>query len=76
MPSGLYFLSPTFMWQQWVNGVLGLWVVAIPFVGMDAAQATWALAITGLAIAVLGFWGATEHQAMMQGDTRMMGNVH
>ena len=49
------------MWQQWANGVLGLWVVLVPFLNFSADTNTWTLAISGLLIAVLGFWGASEH---------------
>ncbi len=51
------------MWQQWINGILGLWVIAIPFLGLSASAFMWTLAITGIAIAVLGFWGAGEQSA-------------
>ncbi len=51
------------MWQQWVNMVLGLWVIAVPFVGFDAQSLTWALAITGIVIAALGLWGAVYEQS-------------
>ena len=53
------------MWQQWVNGILGLWVVAMSFVEMSPTTFTWTAVVTGLAIAVLGFWGASEHTEMM-----------
>ena len=52
------------MWQQWVNGVLGLWVLLVPFLGLTDAQNTWTFASTGLVIAILGFWGASEHATM------------
>lgn len=52
------------MWQQWTNGVLGLGIMIVPFLGFDASQSAWTLVIGGLAIAVLGFWGAMEHQTM------------
>jgi hypothetical protein len=48
------------MWQQWVNAILGLWVIAIPFIGIAGSALTWTLAITGIVIAVLGVWGAQE----------------
>ncbi len=54
------------MWQQWVNGVLGLWVIVVPFLNLGATANSWTLAITGLIVAVLGFWGATEHSTMME----------
>ncbi len=49
------------MWQQWVNGILGLWVIVVPFLGLTAQAFTWTLVVTGLVVAVLGFWGAGEH---------------
>ena len=52
------------MWQQWTNAVLGLWVIAVPFIGLNASVLTWTLAITGIAIAILGFWGAQETTEM------------
>jgi hypothetical protein len=48
------------MWQQWTNAILGLWIVAVPFIGLTTTALTWTLAITGIAIAILGFWGAQE----------------
>lgn len=51
------------MWQQWINAVLGLWVLALAFMG---AEFSWTLAITGVAVAALGIWGATEHNAMTE----------
>lgn len=44
------------MWQQWVNGILGLWVLLLPFIGLTD---TTTLVVTGIVIAVLGFWGAS-----------------
>ncbi|HET8581050.1 MAG TPA: SPW repeat protein [Candidatus Paceibacterota bacterium] len=48
------------MWQQWINVLLGLWVIAVPFLGMTAGALTWSLVISGLVIAGLGLWGAQE----------------
>lgn len=48
------------MWQQWVNGILGLWVLIVPFLGLTGQAYVWTLAVTGIVIAVLGFWGAGE----------------
>lgn len=58
------------MWQQWVNGILGLWVIVVPFLGLTGTQNTWTLAVTGIVIAVLGFWGASAHTAMSEGGMR------
>ena len=51
------------MWQQWVNAVLGLIVVATPFLGLTAAAFTWTLVIVGAAVAIMGLWGAQETHA-------------
>jgi hypothetical protein len=48
------------MWQQWINALLGLWVIAVPFLGLDQNALMWTLAITGIVIAILGAWGAAE----------------
>ena len=45
------------MWQDWVNGILGLWVILLPFIGLGGDVTT--LVITGIVIAVLGFWAAS-----------------
>jgi hypothetical protein len=51
------------MWQQWVNVILGLWVIAIPFLNLIGDTLTWTLAITGIVIAGMALWGATEHSS-------------
>ncbi len=48
------------MWKQWVNAILGLAVIAIPFLSLSATALTWSLAIVGIAIAVLAIWSAME----------------
>jgi len=52
------------MWQQWLNAILGLWVIAVPFIGITGAALVWTLAITGIVIAVLGVWGAQQEQSL------------
>ncbi len=52
------------MWQQWVNGIVGLWIILVPFLGFTGNTFTWTLVITGLVVAVLGFWGGAEHSQM------------
>lgn len=49
------------MWQQWTNGVLGLWVMLVPFLGLSTNASLGTYLVTGLVIAILGFWGAGEH---------------
>lgn len=46
------------MWQNWVNGILGLWVILTAFLGFPANVGRILLIITGLVIAVLSFWSA------------------
>ena len=60
------------MWQQWVNAILGLWVLAIPFLGFTGATLTWTLVITGLVVAILGFWGAGTSETTMTGEARRL----
>lgn len=59
------------MWKQWVNAILGLWVVIIPFTGIAASALTWTLVVTGLVIAVLAFWGVADVSAVEQRGERM-----
>ena len=46
------------MWKQWVIGILGVLVLLYPFFGLSIDGLTTLLVITGIVIAVLGFWGA------------------
>ncbi|MDE1925476.1 MAG: SPW repeat protein [Patescibacteria group bacterium] len=48
------------MWQDWVNGILGLWIIVVPFIGLTGASLVWTLAVTGIVIAVLGFWSGAQ----------------
>lgn len=50
------------MWQQWVNLVLGLWILATPFLGLSGDSLTWSLAITGIVVAGLALWGGLQEQ--------------
>jgi len=52
------------MWQQWVNAIIGLWIIAVPFIGIAGAALIWTLALSGAVIAVLGIWGAQQEQTM------------
>jgi hypothetical protein len=46
------------MWQDWLNGIFGLWIVVLAFLDISKGTLTWALVITGFAIAILSFWTA------------------
>ena len=59
------------MWQQWLNALLGLAVIAVPFLNMTDQSFMWTLSILGIAIAALGTWGAVQHQDMMEYRERM-----
>lgn len=48
------------MWQQWVNGILGLWILLSAFLPFQDRTVMWNLIIVGLAVTVLGFWSATS----------------
>ncbi len=48
------------MWQQWLNALLGLWIIAVPFLGFTGTTLTWTLVISGLIIAVLALWSASK----------------
>ncbi len=54
------------MWQQWINAILGVWTIIVPFLGFTAATFTWVLAITGIVIAVLAIWGVGEESTERQ----------
>jgi hypothetical protein len=58
------------MWQQWVNGILGLWVIVVAFLGFTGATLMWTLAITGIVVAILGFWGAMANNGSMAPSMR------
>ena len=53
------------MWQDWLNGILGIWVLVIPFTGMAGSSLTSTLVITGIVIAILGFWSASAGKKPM-----------
>jgi len=48
------------MWQDWANAILGLAVIGVAFMGLEATALTWTLGILGALIAVVGFWGAVS----------------
>ena len=51
------------MWQHWINAVLGVWLIALSFIGLTTAGLVWALVLTGIVVAVLSLWGAGEEAA-------------
>jgi hypothetical protein len=57
-------MHATHMWQDWLNGILGIWVLVIPFIGVSGSSLTTTLVVTGVVIAILGFWAAASPKAM------------
>ncbi len=51
------------MWQNWVNALLGIVLIAVAFLGLTGAALGWTLGVIGLVIAIIGFWGATALSA-------------
>ncbi|MHB8660810.1 MAG: SPW repeat protein [Minisyncoccota bacterium] len=48
------------MWQKWVNALLGLWIIAVPFLGMTGSALMWTLVISGILVAVFSLWGMQD----------------
>ncbi len=46
------------MWQDWINGVLGVAVIVVAFLGLTGNALVWTLGVLGAVIAIVGFWGA------------------
>jgi Sec-independent protein secretion pathway component TatC len=59
------------MWQQWVNVIVGLFVIAVPFTGMAAATMMWTLIVSGVVIVGLSLWSAYEISAEREEGTAM-----
>jgi len=47
------------MWQQWINGLLGLWTIIAAWVYVSPGSGRTLLIITGLIVAILAFWGGS-----------------
>ena len=62
-------------WMNWVNAILGVWLIAVPFLGFTTVGLTWALVLTGIAVAVLAVWAAgqeaSERQEIEQLEARL-----
>ncbi len=48
------------MWQNWLNTILGLWIVAVPFLGLTDFAFIWTLVVTGIAVTTFGLWGTEK----------------
>ncbi|HET9641489.1 MAG TPA: hypothetical protein VFP46_01400 [Candidatus Paceibacterota bacterium] len=48
------------MWKQWINALLGLAVIAVPFLGLTGSAFTWTFVVMGVLIAGLSIWTMSE----------------
>ncbi|MFH1226053.1 MAG: SPW repeat protein [bacterium] len=46
------------MWQVWLNGLIGLWLILSAFLGFEGPALIWNLVVSGIVVAILGFWSA------------------
>lgn len=62
-------------WQDWLNLVLGLWLLTAPFFGMGAATGTaaWDGYIFGTIIAVLSGWALYQPRAWEEWSNLVLG---
>ncbi|MEK7647099.1 MAG: hypothetical protein AAB378_01830 [Patescibacteria group bacterium] len=58
------------MWKNWVNGVLGLFVILVPFINFSLAVERTVLILLGIIIAVLGFWGIAGEKKVELGEVQ------
>ena len=52
------------MWQAWILGILGIWIIIVPYLNMTDSANKWVLVITGIIVAILGFWGTMSRSEM------------
>ena len=48
------------MWKHWVNGILGLLIVLLPYLGLTSIIEKFVLVVTRVIIAILAFWSLSE----------------
>lgn len=53
------------MYQSWINGILGLWMIVAGFI--SGAQHSVNYIIVGVIVAALGFWAAKRWQNTVSG---------
>ena len=47
------------MWQIWISGILGLWVILLAFLDFSSTLTMFFLIATGTVLAVINFWMLT-----------------
>lgn len=54
------------LWQEWVNVVVGIWLLISPwvlgFAGVDTAAEMWNFVAVGIVVGVLALWDAMSHR--------------
>lgn len=54
------FAESTGPWASWLNALIGIWLIISPWVyGYTATGWMWNLLLVGIAVLVVGSWGAT-----------------
>lgn len=48
------------MWKQWINALLGVGIIAVPFLGLTGATLAWTLGIMGALVLLLSLWMTLE----------------
>ncbi|MDR3642138.1 MAG: hypothetical protein P4L74_00745 [Candidatus Doudnabacteria bacterium] len=56
------------MWQNWVNMILGLWVIVAGYLYVPSGSGQTLMYITGLIVAILAVWALASES----GDSRQM----
>lgn len=51
------------MWQNWVNVILGIWLIIAPFIFNFDVAARWNSVIVGIVVAVLAYWANSLAQS-------------
>lgn len=49
------------MWQQWITAILGIAMVIASYMYGPSGSGRVLLIVIGIAVAILGFWGAAEN---------------
>ncbi|NOY35829.1 MAG: hypothetical protein GXP44_02835 [bacterium] len=51
------------MWRDWINGILGVWLIVLGFLGFPASVKAILVIATGIIIAFLSFWKGVSARA-------------
>ncbi len=51
------------MWQNWVNLILGLWIILSAYLNMSPSSLATNLTISGLLVAALALWAALQYRS-------------